>query len=249
MNPKHCLKLRYRLNLRYRLMASTAALFTSLALAAGLNYSVVVNGQVASDQAIVVGGKTYIPLSALKLLGVQSGLKGNTLTLGAQAAPTTAPGGANQRASLEGCMGETLFNGVWRFTTKKVEAIGADVGLGPGWGVTVELRNGTGTKTSLHDTGVTSIELVQPDGNTFEFEVHDAEEKFLYRELTQAGGVTYQLRFHVPDARAAAASVPRPSKLIVQIDPKRLTAGYLVAGKVTYMTPTPSFRVNLDCQK
>ena len=38
MNPKHCLKL------RYRLMASTAALFTSLALAAGLNYSVVVNG-------------------------------------------------------------------------------------------------------------------------------------------------------------------------------------------------------------
>lgn len=115
MNPKHCLKLSHRLNLRYRLMASTAALFTSLALAAGLNYSV--------------------------------------------------------------------------------------------------------------------------------------EEKFLYRGLTQAGGVTYQLRFHVPDARAAAASVPRPSKLIVQIDPKRLIAGYLVAGKVAFMTSTPSFRVNLNCQK
>ena len=146
-------------------------------------------------------------------------------------------------------MGETLFSGVWRFTTKKVEAIGADVGLGPGWGVTVELRNGAGTMASLHDTGATSIELVQPDGNTFEFEVHDAEEKFLYRELTQAGDVTNQLLFHVPDARAVAASIPRPSKLIVQIDPKRLTAGYLVAGKVAYMTPTPSFQVNLDCQK
>ncbi len=249
MNMRHRLNLGHRPNLRCRLMASTAALLTSLALAAGLNYSVVVNGQVAPDQAIVVGGKTYVPLSALKLLGVQTSLRGNTLTLGAQGAPTAAPGGANQRASLEGCVGETLFNGVWRFTVRKVEAIGADVGLGPGWGVTVELRNGTTTKTSLLDTGLTSIDLVQPDGNTFVFEERTAEEPFLYKAVTQAGGVTYQLRFHVQDARAEAASVPRPTKLTVQIDPKRLTAGYLIAGKVAYSTPTPSFRVNLDCQK
>ena len=249
MTPKYFMNLRRHPNLGYRLMAGTAALLTSSALAAGLGYSVVVNGQVAPDQAIVVGGRTYVPLSALKLLGVQTSLRGNTLTLGAQGAPTAAPGGANQRASLEGCVGETLFNGVWRFTVRKVEAIGADVGLGPGWGVTAELRNGTGTKTSLHDTGLTSIELVQPGGNTFTFEERTAEEPFLYKEVTQAGGVTYQLRFHVQDARAEAASVPRPSKLVVQIDPKRLTAGYLIAGKVAYTTPTPSFRVNLECQK
>ena len=225
----------------------------SVALAAGLNYSVIVNGQVAPDQAIVVGGKTYVPLSALKLLGVNSSLKGSTLTLGAFPAPSPStgvtPGGANQRASLEGCVGETLFNGVWRLTTRKVEPIGADVGLGPGWGVTVELRNGTTTKTSLQDTGLTSIDLVQPDGNTFTFEERTAEEPFIYKEVTQAGSVTYQLRFHVQDARAEAASVPKPTKLIVQIDPKRLTAGYLMAGKVAYTTPTPSFRVRLDCQK
>ena len=237
------------MNLRYRLMASTAALLTSFALAASPGYSVVVNGQVAPDQAIVVGGKTYVPLSALKLLGVQTSLRGNTLTLGTQATLATAPGGTNQRASLEGCIGETLFNGVWRFTTKKVEAIGADVGLGPGWGVTVELRNGTTTKTSLLDTGLTSIDLIQLDGNTFVFEERTAEEPFLYKAVTQAGGVTYQLRFHVQDARAEASSVTRPVKLNVQIDPKRLTAGYLIAGKVAYSTPTPSFWVKLECQK
>ncbi|WP_019588397.1 hypothetical protein [Deinococcus apachensis] len=225
------------------------ALLGSFALAAGLNYSVVVNGQVAPDQAIVVGGKTYVPLSVLKLLGVSSSLKGSTLTLGAQKAPATAPGGASQRASLEGCIGETLFNGIWRLTVRKVEAIGPDVGLGPGWGVTAELRNGTTTKTNLHDTGLENIDLSLPDGNTLTFEEHAAEEGFIYKELAQAGGVTYQLRFHIQDARALASSVPRPAKLTVQLNPARLTAGYLIAGKVAYTTPTPSFRVRLDCQK
>ena len=230
-------------------IALSLTLLASSALAAGLNYSVVVNGQVSPDKAIVVSGQTYVPLSALKLLGIPFSLTGSTLTLGAPTAASTAPGGSNQRASQEGCVGETLFNGVWRLTVKKVEPIGADVGLGPGWGVTVELRNGTTTKTNLQDTGLTAIELVQQGGNTFTFEERTAEEPFIYKELTQAGGVTYQLRFHVQDARAAASDVPKPVKLVVQIDPKRLTAGYLIAGKVAYTTPTPSFRVKLDCQK
>lgn len=225
------------------------AALSTLALAAGLSYSVVVNGQVAPDQAIVVNGKTYVPLSALKLLGVQSSLKGSTLTLGAQNAAATAPGGANQRASLEGCVGETLFNGVWRLTVKKVEAIGPNVGLGPGWGVTVELKNGTGTKTNLHDTGLTAVDLVMPDGNTLTWEEYDAETNFIYKDLVQAGGVTYQLKFHVKDTATPASSVPRPAKLIVQLDPSKMTAGYLRSAKVAYTTPAPSFRVDLTCQK
>lgn len=65
----------------------------------------------AADKAIVVNGKTYVPLSVLKTLGVNSSLKGTTLTLGETAANQT-PGGTNQRSSLEGCLGVTLFNGV-----------------------------------------------------------------------------------------------------------------------------------------
>lgn len=221
----------------------------TLALAAGVNYSVIVNGQVAPDKAIVVGGKTYVPLSALKLLGVGSSLKGSTLTLGAQPAGATAPGGSNQRASLEGCVGETLFNGVWRLTVKKVEPIGPNVGLGPGWGVTVELRNGTRTKANIHDTGLTSTDLVMPDGNTLTWEEHDAEEYLVYKDIGQAGGVTYQLKFHVEDTKTPASDVPRPAKLIIGLDPRRMTAGYLREAGVAYTTSTPSFRVNLTCQK
>ncbi|MGI8748828.1 MAG: hypothetical protein ACR2J4_10845 [Deinococcus sp.] len=225
------------------------ATLCTLALAAGANYSVIVNGQVAPDQAIVVNGKTYVPLSALKLLGLNSSLKGTTLTLGAQANGATVPGGSSQRASLEGCVRETLFNGVWRLTVKKVEPIGPNVGLGPGWGVTVELRNGTRTKTNIHDAGLTSTDLVMPDGNTLKLDEHDAEEKLIFKDVIQAGGITYQLKFHVEDTKTPASSIPRPAKLIMQLDPRRMTAGYLREAGVAYTTPTPSFRVNLTCQK
>lgn len=216
------------------------------------NLGLVINGRVFSSRAIVVSGKTYVPLEALQAAGVRSSQAGTTLSLtlpGAPAAPTAnvAAGGANARVSLEGCVGETLFNGVWRLTVKGVDPIPANVGRGPGWGVTVELRNGTKTKTILRDTGLESIDLVLPDGNTLLFYESEAEQFFIYKELIQAGAVTYQLKFYSPDRETLAADVPRPDKLIVQLDPKRMTAGYLAG--VAYTTPTPSFRVRLDCQK
>ncbi len=227
------------------------ALFTlsAFSVAGAQSYSLVVNGQVAPAPAIVVNGQTYVPLSALKLLGISNSLKGSTLTLGTGAAPSTSPGGSNQRASLEGCVGETLFNGVWRMTVRKVERIGPEVGLGPGWGVTVEVRNGTTTKTNLHDTGLEAVELVGADGNTFTFQERAAEEPLIYKDVTQAGGITYQLKFQTGDARIPAANVPAAAKLVVSLNPKKMTAGYLREAKVGYTTPTPSFRVQLNCQK
>lgn len=226
--------------------------FLSLALssvAAAQRYALVVNGQVTPAQALVVGGQTYVPLSALKQLGIPSRLKGNTLTLGTGVAPATAPGGASQRTALEGCVGDTLFNGVWRLTVRKVEPIGADAGYGPGWGVTAELRNGTATRTSLQDTGLEAIELVGADGNTFVFQERAAQEPLIDKGVAQAGGVTYQLRFHTQDARASASSVPAPAKLVVSLNPRKMTAGYLKEGRVAYTTPAPSFRVRLDCSR
>ncbi|CAM4430640.1 hypothetical protein [Deinococcus marmoris] len=232
---------------------SKRTVFALLALAltpaaVAQSYSLVVNGQPAPARAIVVNGQTYVPLSTLKTLGIPSSLTGSTLTLGS-AAPSTSPGGANQRASLEGCIGETLFNGVWRMTVRKIVPIGADVGLGPGWGVTVELRNGTATKLNLHDTGLEAIELVGVDGNTFQFQERAADEPLIYKDVTQAGGITYQLKFQVQDARMPAASVPAATKLVVTLNPQKMTAGYLRAARVAYTTPMPSFRVRLDCSK
>ena len=45
-------------------------LLASCALAAGLKYSLVVNGQVAPDQAIVVNGQTFVRLCCLNRVGV-----------------------------------------------------------------------------------------------------------------------------------------------------------------------------------
>jgi len=60
----------------------------------------------------------------------------------AAASPTPA-GGANQRASVEGCIGQTLFNGLWRLTVLKSEpTTNPDDSDYKNWGVTIELRNG-----------------------------------------------------------------------------------------------------------
>ena len=75
-----------------------------VALAAG-GYSIVVNGQAVPRPAVVINGEPYVPLSALKGLGITGSLKGKVLTLsqkrnGSPASP--AAGGANQITALEG---------------------------------------------------------------------------------------------------------------------------------------------------
>ena len=218
------------------------------AVAASTSYSLVVNGQVVSDKAIVVNGKTYVPLSALKSLGVASSLKGTTLTLGNQGSTqpsSTASGGANARAALEGCVGETLFNGVWRLKVLKLEPISKGENQ-PGWGVTVELRNGTKVTTAVYRTGLTGINLVLPNGNALTFDEYEGQ-SFTHNDLAQAAGVTTQLKFYFPSG-TPAKDAPRPEKLVVQFDPAKLWEGVRKEG-VAFTTPTPSLRVKLDCTK
>lgn len=231
------------MNLKSTLRTLTLASLSGLALAATLNYSVIVNGQVAPDQAIVVNGKTYVPLSALKLLGVPSSLKGTTLTLGAQAA-TTAPGGSTQRASLEGCLGETLFNGVWRLTVPSVRPMTRYNGQQKGYGVTVTWKNGTTRTIDALNTGVKSLNLVLTDGTTL---VSENYQDLTQKSLPQAAGTTVELNFWA-DSAATAKGLGQPSKLLVEIDPGVARSNSLAQG-VAYSAPNPSFRVRLDCTK
>ncbi len=217
-----------------------------LAVAAGSSYSLIINGQVSKDQAIVVSGKTYVPLSALKTLGISSSLKGTTLTLensNAGGAPATATaGGANQRASLEGCINETLFNGIWRLTVTSTKTISRYNGQQPGYSLSLEWKNGAKVTTDALNTGIKSLNLALEDGTVL---VTEDAQNLTSKSLPQGAGVALELRFYAASG-TSADKLSKPSKFLVEIDPKVLVNTGVSAA---YTAPNPSFRVRLDCQK
>lgn len=148
------------------------------------------------------------------------------------------PGGANQRASLEGCMNETLFNGVWRLMVQETTPIVRYGGQQHGYAVKVLWKNGTTKTIDALNTGVSTITLVLSDGSTLTAE-NDQDLKF--KKLPQAAGSTFPLNFWADSSPKALAPV---QKLLVEIR----ASGAIPSG-VTYSTSTPSFRVHLDCQK
>ncbi|MER3555712.1 MAG: hypothetical protein C4331_15600 [Meiothermus sp.] len=235
--------------MKLRIVILTIA--ASLALAASTTYSIVVNGQVAADKAIVVNGKTYLPISVLKELGVSYSLKGSTLTVGNPAPANQTAGGANQRSSLEGCLGETLFNGLWRFRVTRVEPIVKDAGTPletPGWGVTVELRSGAKEMVQPVFTGVRDegIQVAFDDAQTLTADSLDVQ-KLTYANLPPGGVVTHQLQFWYR-YDTPKDQIKTPAKLLFEINPQGFEKSIRASG-ASYTTPTPSLRVRLDCQK
>jgi hypothetical protein len=224
-----------------------------LALAAGVTYRLSINGQAFSSPAITVSGEIYIPLKALERAGVKVTRSGSNLALALPGAPVTA-GGANQRASLEGCMGETLFNGIWRVRVSKLERITRDPGTPgaiPGWGLTVELRNGSKGTLMPTDTGVDGtgqgIQLAFADAQTLSVDPLDVQ-KLTFASLPQGGVVIHQLKFYYP-LGTDPSTVQKPVKFLFEINPRGFEAAIRSrAGGASYTTSTPSLRVRLDCQ-
>lgn len=200
--------------------------------------SLVINGKTNSAKAIVVNGQNYVPVSALSDLGINASVSGSTLTLSAQAA-----GGADQRTSVEACINEFAFNGIWRARVTKVEAI--EVFGQKGWGVTLELRNGTGRTLEPGQSGVldaSGLSLAFADGSISGMGISAAtreyENNLRNQRIAQGASVTYQLKFDSPQTST-------PTKLLLEIDPSRLQRNL----GVNYTTPSPSFRFKLDCTK
>jgi len=226
----------------------SALVLSGLALAASSTLKIVIGGQPSSLTTATVGGRTYIPIEILQQLGIAYTVQGGTLSIGAGKTAVTA-GGANERPSLEGCMNETLFNGVWRIKASKLEKISKDGGT-PGWGLTLELRNGSKTTLISTDAGVSGtgegIQLAFADANTLSVDPYDVQ-KLTYATLPQGGAVTRQLKFYYPNDVASSA-VQTPTKFLLQVDPKGIGDSTRAKG-VAFSSANPSFRVRLDCTK
>ena len=222
-----------------------AALLAAVALAQA-SLKLIVNGQPSTLPAITVNGATYIPLAALERAGakVTRTAAGLTLTLpgGSSAIPGQTAGGANQRVSLEGCIGETLFNGIWRLTVKSVKAINRYNGQQLGYSLSLEWKNGAKISADALNTGVKNLNLVLSDGTVLQT---DDTQSLTYKKLPQGAGANLELTFYAASG-VTADQLGKPDKFLVEIDPLVLkNTGVATA----YTTPNPSFRVRLDCQK
>lgn len=233
-----------------KLMLAVVVLCCALALAASTTYRLSINGQASSTLAITVGGEIYVPLKALERAGVKVNRSSTALALTLPGTPVTA-GGANERASLEGCLGETLFNGIWRFRATKLDAITRDAGTPietAGWGVTVELRNGTRSTVQPVFTGMRDggIQIAFGDAQTITVDGLDVQ-KLTFANLPPGGVLIHQLKFWYKHD-TPKDQIEAPAKLLLEINPSGFENSIRATG-ASYTTPTPSLRVRLDCHK
>jgi hypothetical protein len=227
-------------------VVSTILILAVMALAQTTSYQLVINGQTDAAQAIVVDGQTYVPLEALQRAGIVATYDGNVLSMTIGNAQTA--GGANQRESLEGCMGQDFFNGIWRVKVLSVEPITDDNGTA-GWGVNIEMKNGsTQTLTVAVDTGISGtgegIQLVLEDETILLVDPYDVQ-TLTFANLPQGGGITHQLKFF--PAFGTQPNDSKPVKFLFEMNADGVAASVREAG-VAYSTPNPSLRVQLNCQ-
>lgn len=233
-----------------RLIPAVLVSALGLALAAQTAYTLTINDNPSSLPAIIVKGETYVPLRALKAAGIGSSLKAGALALtlpGSSANPSATPGqttagGTNQRASLEGCINETLFNGIWRLTVKSAKPISRYNNQQPGYGLSLEWKNGAKATANALNTGIKSLNLVLEDGTVL---LTEEAQNLTNKSLPQGAGIALDLAFYA-ESGTPSDTLSKPSKFLVEIDPKVLSNTGISAA---YTAPNPSFRVRLDCQK
>ena len=227
--------------MKTKLIFISLALLTT-AIAADTSLKLTINGKPALTPALVVNGKTYLPLEALQAAGVKVVRSSTGLNVTLHNA--TASGGANARPSLEGCLGETLFNGVWRVKTLQLEAIKTDR---PGWGLTVEIRNGTKATIAPWEAGwvTEGVQLAFSDATTISVDGMDVQ-KVSFATLPAGGAITHQLKFFYPFG-TPDSEVKKPTKFLLEL--KDNIGDTTRAKGVAFSVPNPSLRVRLDCQR
>lgn len=211
---------------RAALTALTALCLPLTGAAAAATVTVTLNGQPTALTTTVIGGTTYVRLADLqKALAAQ--------------------GGANQKASVSGCVNEWLFNGIWRMRVTKVQPF-RDDSYGDGYGVTVEIKNGTTQTLTMSNAGIpydNAVNLTFADGNSWAKMTlgRGAWQDKTYAKLPQGTGTVYEFRIF-PEEKGAAPGAP--TKFLFEVETK-LDSDV----KARFSVPDPSFRVDLTCKK
>lgn len=212
-------------------MKKTALLAALLALPAALAAPVTltINGQPTTLNTTVMNGKTYILLDDLKKA-------------------LTGAGGANQKASVEGCMNEWLFNGIVRMRVTKVEATYQDKGDAyPGYAITAEFKNGSNETIRLDDVGMiynNAASVTFADGDSWSDSRGGGWQDKTYAKIQQGAGTVFTFRIYSEQQLQKDQPVPAAQKFLLEVQNK-IASGV----KARYTVPDPSFRVNLTCKK
>ncbi len=209
------------------------------------NLNLTINGKPVSSKAVVIQNQNYVPVNALTALGIKSSLTGNTLALS-----SAVEGGANQISALEGCLGETLFNGMLRVKISelvRLETLGITQWNGfKGWALNAEFKNGTNERLSPFDMGLNAAPtIVRASGSLLSADTTGLGTRDWSKvrdvALLPGASVVHQIKF-IDDESAPEAL---PSKLILQIDTTKVKPKI----NAKYTIKDPSFRFNLTCQK
>ncbi|ULH16217.1 hypothetical protein MF271_06280 [Deinococcus sp. KNUC1210] len=214
-----------------RLLPAVLIALSASALAA--RTTVTVSGQTVQVDSTVIGGQTYINLKQL-----QTAL--------------SAAGGADQKASVTGCVNEPLFNGIWRLRVTKVEAVAdPDGGSLNFYHIVTQISNGTNRTLSPDSTGIQTgnaynifladgDSIAAPTGTSVAFQTKT------WAKLPQGSGENLEFWFR-PSSNQTLDQMRAnmPKKFLFEVLPDKLDKSL----KVGYTVRDPSFRVNLTCTK
>lgn len=183
---------------------------------------VTVNGK-PDPAAIVKDGKVFVSEDALRAAGATVTKSNGAVSITFQ--PTA---GRNQVEAAEGKVGDWLSNGTWRLRVTKVEAAPNPFGKGPGFKVTLEMRNLSPRALAPFASGLDKLQLVDSKGTTLSF--NQGSFKDFFKEIAPGNGFTNEVLFG--DPANAVGEVGDPDKLLVLF---RATGGKTL----------PNFRVDL----
>lgn len=158
-----------------------------------------------------------------------------------------AQGGSFEIPAAQGCMNQSMSNGLWRVRASAIDPYSSDVG-GPqiGWQVTEDWTSLAHQTIVAGDTNISVQQLVLGNGDTLESDAGVTSTgsfaELTLRTFAPGATFTYRQKF----LQIPFNTVDKPVKLIVTFDSateKKITY------RPQYKVDPPNFRINLECTK